>query len=481
MWIGRWITGSWLRGVKRITRSWPATSIVTTSTFFIRASTGEATRRDTPRRSSRWCPGSGRFSTASSGTTKHCCSSIAAILGLLLFLRLCRATLPPSGALFAAAAFAVNPLLIYLATSMQPESLMLLLSLLAMTLIWSWDDNPRFVTLVGAAVTTAAAILAKSPAACLAPVLASVVIRKLGTKAFTDVRIYAAGLVVIVPPLMWYLWAWRFWHLYGNSLGVSNESHFIGWDMLARPRFLRGILKWETIRVFTPAGWLLALAGLSTLSGRARLALIWYGAVWLFYIVSARTSGDDWSFYYHSISVAPACLLMGAGIAALEGGGVVPKRWAWLATRERWLGLLLATVTLLALVRATALTIEERDSNPSLMTMRRCVLQFQQYVPPNDFIVIHGGSMVDEYGRPVAYNESMAFAWMDRKGFNYGMQELSIDTLERIAARGGRYWIVRDDELQHGNLRAVADQRYHLVARCQSGYSLYDLHAGTLR
>jgi hypothetical protein len=102
-------------------------------------------------------------------------------------------------------------------------------------------------------------------------------------------------------------------------------------------------------------------------------------------------------------------------------------------------------------------------------------LQFLPYVPTNERIVVHGGTMVDEYGYPAAHNESMMFAWMDRKGFNYGTQELRIETLEKIAARGGRYWIVRHGELESGNLKELANTRYHRVAECGDSYYLYDL------
>src|SRR5206468_3395286 len=130
-------------------------------------------------------------------------SAIFGLLGLLVFVHLSRRALPPGAALFATAAFALNPLLVYLGDAMQPDPLMLLLSLVAMALIWRWDEHPRYRTLVAAAATTAAAILAKSPAAYLGLVLTYVVIRKLGPRAFTDVRLYGAGLLAALPPLAW--------------------------------------------------------------------------------------------------------------------------------------------------------------------------------------------------------------------------------------------------------------------------------------
>jgi len=403
-------------------------------------------------------------------------SSIAAVAALLLFAWLCRRVLPPTGVVFAVAAYAVHPLLVALATSMQPESVMLLLSLLAMTLIWSWDERPRRATLLAAAAAIAAAVLAKSPAAYLGLALAWVVLRKRGPQALTDPWNYAAALVALVPPLAWYAWAHQFWVLYGNSLGVSNESHFIGWDMLLPPGFLLGILKSES-RVFAHAGWLIAAAAVIAGPGRVRLALIWYAAVWVFYVVAARTSGDDWARYYHSISVAPACLLMGAGIAALADGRVAAGGSILSAKRQRLAALLLAGATLVLLVRGTVGMISGRDSNAAAYEMYRCVLQFQAQVSPTDLIVVRGGTMFDEYGHRVAYNEPMVFAWMDRKGFSLASEELAPETLERIAARGGRFWFARKEDLARADLARVVDTRYRRVAECGASYFLYDLRS----
>lgn len=403
---------------------------------------------------------------------------LSAILGsasLLLFVHLCRCILPPVGTVFAAGAFALNPLLIHLSTALQPEPLMLFLSLTAIVLLWHWQARPRYLTLLGTAIAIAAAILAKATAAYLGFVFAYAVLRHCRWKTCTDIKMYIAGLVAIVPPLAWYMWAARFWTLYGNSLGVSNESHFIGWDVLVPPAFLVGNLKWETLGVFTPLGWLLALAGLRAPRAWRELAMVWYGAVWIFYLIAARTSGDDWAFFYHSASVAPACLLMGAGYAALARGGIIPSSWRWLRSREPWLGRVCAVGTVVALIGATVVLIHARDNRTDLFEMRTCALEFVPHVPPTASIVVEGGAMFDEYGYPVAHNASMLFSWMDRKGFSYGVEELGLATLDRIAARGGRYWVVHRNELEHHHLQALADQHYRLVTACSPGYFLYDL------
>jgi hypothetical protein len=231
--------------------------------------------------------------------------------------------------------------------------------------------------------------------------------------------------------------------------------------MLRPPRFLVGLLKWETLAVFTPAGWLLAAAALGEPLARTHRFLVWYAAVCVFYLVTARTSADDWAFYYHGTSVAPACLLMGAGAGRLVG-------------RQRRLGSVLIAATILGLLSATGYLVYKRDHQRQLFAMRACVLELGRFIPPDGTIVVRGGEMRDEYGRPVAHNESMAFAWLDRKGFNYGDEELGVETLERIAARGGRYWIVRDGEMRP-ELRASVARRWKRVGTCEPGYVLYDL------
>jgi len=74
------------------------------------------------------------------------------------------------------------------------------------------------------------------------------------------VRSVCAAVLALAPPAAWYLWAGRFWILYGNSRGLSNESPFLGLDMLHRPEWVLGLLKWETLGVLMPLGWILLLA-----------------------------------------------------------------------------------------------------------------------------------------------------------------------------------------------------------------------------
>ncbi len=389
------------------------------------------------------------------------------LLSLALMAWLAARLLSTGGALLATAAFALNPLMVYLSTSIQPESPMIFFALAAFAFVVCWSQQPAFWKLLLASLVAGVAILAKSPAAAVGLTLAVVVIWKMGWKVLKDPWIYLAGVLGVLPPLLWYWWAHRFYVLYGNSLGLSNESHYIGLDLLFSPYFLVGNLKWETLFVFTPLGWLLAMVVFGAARRSFQPALIWYGAVWVFYILAARTSGDEWAYYYHCSSVAPACLLMGGGYVWLE------RR---LSTKPRFA---LAMCTLLSLVVMTALLIYKRDTNTDLQPVMEASRQFAELVPSTEKIVVKGGRKLDGMGFPVAYNEPMVFAWMDRKGFNYALEDLNLEMLERIHSRGGRYWVMRESEIvgmPEGMMQEV-ERRFTLLSRGPGGYHLYDLGA----
>ncbi len=401
-------------------------------------------------------------------------SAILGIGGLLLFAGLARRLLPEPGALAALAFYAVNPLLIHLSTAMQPEPLMLFFSLLAVVLFARWDRTGSTAMFFLAAAVLGGAILAKAPAACLGLVFAFVILRRSGLAALKDTRVWGAAVLALAPPTAWYLWARHFWVLYGNSLGLSNQSLFLGLDMLSGPGWVLGLLKWETLGVLMPLGWILLVAARHAPRRTTALPAAWLVSVWIMFIVSARTTAADWAFYYHSAAIAPACLLMGAGVAALCDSGAGRVLGLTPGRLRRGVAAALTAGMIVLLVAATVVVIRARDGREDLHAMRACGLRFVTKIPPDGRIVARGGSMYDSHGNKGAHDRSMLFAWLDRKGFTYGDQELSIPVLVGIAARGGRFWIAEADELRD-RLRQRVAERFRLLDQCEPGYYLYDL------
>jgi hypothetical protein len=340
-----------------------------------------------------------------------------------------------------------------------------------MALLWRWSEAPRFILLLGSAACLAGAALVKAPAIFCGLVLAWAVLRRQGRAAFRDPRVWAAAAVALVPPAVWYLWTRQFWLAYGNSLGLSNETHLLSPEMLRHPGFLRGIAGWEIKGVLTATGWLLALAAFAV-PARCRpirdFAMAWYVAMGIFYLVAADTTGDGWASYYHIASTAPACLLMGIGFAAL-------------VERSRGLGLALGGITLAALVATTCYALWLREVDPEEERLYDCARAASSYVPPDAWLLVGGGAGRDPHGHPVAYNDSRVFAWMDRHGFAYPQEAAGLATVERFAARGARFWLARPAELRDEALQRKANERWRLVLECKNTLLLYELRPGPTR
>lgn len=395
-------------------------------------------------------------------------SWLASLGALGLFAAFARRTLDAQAAGFAVAAMAVNPILVMLAVAPQPDPLSQLLALASMALLWRWLEGPRFALLLGSAACLAGAALVKAPALFCGLVIAWAVLRRQGRGAFRDPRVWAAAIVALAPPVAWYLWTRQFWLTYGNSMGLSNETHLLSLEMLRHPGFLRGIAGWEIKGVFTFVGWPLALAALTVRRPIRDFAMVWYASMCAFYLVAADTTGDGWASYYHLVSTAPACLLLGLGFAALVDG----------TARSRVLGLALGGLTLAALAATTVYALRLREVDPDEERFYDCARAATAYVPPGSWLLVRGGVKFDPHGHPVAYDDSRVFAWMDRRGFTYPVEDAGLATIERFSARGARFWLARPFELRDQAIRQRASERWRLVTQCNDTLLLYDLRPG---
>ena len=96
-------------------------------------------------------------------------------------------------------------------------------------------------------------------------------------------------------------------------------------------------------------------------------------------------------------------------------------------------------------------------------------------VPVDALIVTGGISRFDKYGKPIATDMPMLYAWMDRRGFSYPSEDLGFKTLDGLADRGGRYWIATQEELLRIGGREAVEQRYLWISDCRSYYSVFSL------
>ncbi len=425
------------------------------------------------------------------------------IFALIAFLLLARSLLPPWSALLAGLFFAMSPLLIKMATGLHPESMMFAFYLISILTFLRWMKEGRRTDYWAALIFTALAILAKSPAALLGIFFALLVISQHGLGVFRQGSLWLFAALALLPGILWYSHAHHLWLTYGNSLGVSNEWHWAGWDLFTNPKFVMGILSQEIHNVWMRAGCVVGAFALFSArwNQSTRVIVYWLTAVFIFYLVTCRTTGDDWAFYYHIVSVPPVALVFGLGTDYLRtvrfrrpayymiiscfflgmvflvvlgtlvatgsharnsllGAGVLGLAAVMMAALDRtgcldfrpgtgnwmketrasfvWCTLLVATMAVL-LEEARLVHFWYKSLVPDPFYLKAA--QIRPFLSKQGLIVASGGKERDEDGYPVAFNTPYLFYWLDRKGFNASWQGQSVEELRSFAARGARYFV----------------------------------------
>ena len=447
-----------------------------------------------------------------------------ALLTLAVFFRLAAYLLPPSGAVAAGLFFALSPLAVRISNTLQPEAWMLLTYILAVYGFVRWLDSGRWRDWALAAVATAVTILAKSSTAHIGILFAVLFIARQGWGALRRPSVWAMAAVALVPPLAWYAYAHGLWVHYGNSLGVSNEYHWIGWDFFTNPKFIKGILVSDVFFAWMPTGILVAVWGV-VMRFRERgtqVALAWLLAVAVFYVVASRTTDASWAVYYHVVSVPVVALLFGIGVEALGAlpGGQHGRGWwrspcprssrprrralrtprlgfgagrvswrpwprrSWLS--PHWPGLRgrgrrrggRPDLRRRQGGRAGHLDARRRDGRPrgargagggpprrdaAVLRLRAAVCAAGS---AGELIVVSGDHCTDADGYPVAYNEPFMFYWMDRKGFNLCTAQQSLPAVQAFARRGARFFAAKGSLPMKPGFEHVIRATYPVLSEC---------------
>lgn len=440
-----------------------------------------------------------------------------ALTTLWLFLLLARHTLPPPGAVAAGLFFAVNPIFIRLANSIQPEPLMLLGYVGAVYAFIRWLDDDRWWWYGWALAFTVLAVLGKVPAVHLGIVFVLFTLWRRGWREFLRPRLWLFAAGGLAPSVAWYHHAHEFWLTYGNSLGASNHRHIVGLQALTNPFYANGIAGIEVPYVWTAIG-LVAVVGALILGPRPRATwygLIWYVAVLIYYLVIAGTSAYGWAQYYHVVSVPPAALLVGSAVAA------VWTRVTGLDTAGRRTALLSALLALVLTVAA-----RRADPNLSLLPLVACAvatvafvvgqrvvrrgigggdgragtvatgmvacaaalaplsalrqtvserhphryvadyataMRFSPLIPPGVLIAASGGGCVSN--DESAYNAPWYLYWTDHRGFTPCRQQHTMPDVDSLVARGVRYFIAERRAMDpNPGFEAAMRGRYPVLA-----------------
>jgi hypothetical protein len=366
-----------------------------------------------------------------------------------------------------------------------------------------------------------------------------IVVERWGLKALRDLRLWSFALVSLLAPTLWYLHAHSLWLEYGNSLGVSDEAHWISFDLLSRPLYFLGILKLEVFNVWMPAGAILIVLVLAYFRPfkRMRLLLLWGASLAAYYVVTVRSAAHDPLHYYHVVSVPMAALAFGfaveflrdlnldrerllraasvSGVAVLALGvaGMLGASWQVLAAgtvaltiavglvspralsldRKAGQGVTPATqfrnvmfavcLALASMTLVTGVGLSLHRQLPSLRphTFMACAKEFAIKSAPGDLILVSGGTCSHPAGGRAAYNSPYFLYWMGRKGFTICTQRQAVDEVERFRLRGARFFVAEKEQLaQRTGFARALRKRYSVVAECQVAIMFSLREAGTL-
>jgi hypothetical protein len=383
---------------------------------------------------------------------------------------------------FAFAFFAFNPLIVEFSTSIQPEGLMILCYTASVHFFLKWLKNAETKDFWLAAIATALTLLAKATAAHVGLFFAVLLVQKYGLSIFRQTRVWLFGLVSLLPAVIWYAHAKSLWKNYGNSLGVSNEYHWVGADFFTNSYFIKGILFSELSVVWVYFG--LVVGAFAVVKGFreeiVRRSLLWLASIFVMYVVAARTTADDWASYYHIFSIPPAALLFGFGAGKFfEAFGSLFNFYGDFPAAEKLKKVVLVAAVGVSIVAAFAL--EAKQIRANLLQNRvadesyACARQLRPALRREGLILVSGSHCVDPDGYQVAYNASFMFYWLDRKGFNVCTEEQSVEKVREFAARGAKYFVAQKSIVaQKNGFEAELKRAFPLVAECDE-FFVFDI------
>lgn len=401
---------------------------------------------------------------------------------LFFFFRLAREYLTEFASIIAFSFFALNPLVVDLSTAIQPEGLMLFSYIAAVYFFVRWLKTNSNAFFCGAVAMTALALLAKAPAAHVGLFFGILLIEEYGLHVVKQHKVWLFGILSILPAALWYVHAKNLWLTYGNSLGVSNEHHWIGLDFFTTGYFIEGILRSEFYYVWASFG--LIVGAFAIWKGRsesvAKHSLLWLASIFALYILAARTTAEDWANYYHVFSIPPVALIFGFSIKKIwdycEEFGVGFSSRSLVANAGRSSLILVVTFSILATLLFEAKQVRanflgKRLSDPGHI----CAQQMKPEMKTDGLIVASGGYCVDKNGYALAYNASFMFYWLERKGWNMCVEEQSIDKINAFALKGAKYFAAQKLMLnEKPGFEEGLRKNYLAISECDE-FILFDL------
>lgn len=401
---------------------------------------------------------------------------LAGLISLWIFLLVARDLLGSLGAAVAVACVAVAPLSVFVGTAVQSDGVMLAAVLVTVfaTIRWTSDESSwrslRWPALVALSLTVAG--LMKPTALHVGLVVAAVITMRRGWRALLRPCVAGVAAIGLGVPLAWTLHARTIFQSTGLSLGISNEHHFAGTELITNPALLRNIaglqFRWVWGLALIPAAYSVATR---MRSDAVRVGLSWLGAAVVMLLVAGRTTGDEWAYYYHVVSVPPVALLAGAGLSEAH------TRLRRTAIGIRRPAALLVTTTLAVVamcspwLKSSIATVRPRTASPLFV----CAQTIRSSLPTG-LMLTSGGIRLDDAGHDVAHDAPYMFHWLNRQGWTLPIEDQTTKSVEEFASKGATFFFAEHEAMQEkpgfeANLRS----RFRVVAACPGTATVFAL------
>ena len=452
---------------------------------------------------------------------------LLSLFAVIYFFKLASLLLPRNAAVAALAVFAVNPMAVEMAPAIQPEPIMFFFYIAGIYHFIKWWQLEHKVHYWLSLLCTVLAILSKLPAIHVGLLFLFLSLSKYGNSAFFRKDLISYALLTLCLTVLWYGHAKSLWIDYGNSLGMSNEAYLrVGVVPLLRalPSIVIGLLKIETKYIWTPLGIFLGIWALMVNKKDALHKAVWYWlvALCIFYILTGRTTGQSWAYYYHIISAPLASLLIGFGFMQTRNvylnsrnltilaivimvlgipflGAKISNILNWKMANDIVMlgGFTMVLTGILLLVRAnfkladgnmvfssglwmtvlqtfcfagtlvfSVWVIGQNWRPTEMIPAYNCAKNFEDKVTNGSLIAVSSPSGLDEYGMPRANNTPYLFYWMNRKGFTVAMENQTLEYLEDLRARGARY-LVAEKLFLRADFEKAVRSRFKLLDECE--------------
>jgi 4-amino-4-deoxy-L-arabinose transferase-like glycosyltransferase len=385
-------------------------------------------------------------------------SLIFSLAAMLVFFRLGKYLFEERTSKIVSLLFAISPLLNIVSDTIQPESVMFFFYIASVFTFLKWFENQSTKYFILAIFCIACSLLAKITAGHIGILFLLLILFQKNWKFLFTPKVLLFGFFGLVPAILWYRYSHNFYIQYGNSLGLSNEYAWIGFDFFTDPYFITGIIKNELHNIWMTTGPIILLLAISltdiTKKSYFRFAIFWLIAIFAFYIIASRTTADSWAYYYHIFSAPVSSILIGSSIVLLYDKYFRNLNLSIDFSKFRSL----LNNSIVPLILSILIILQVAFTFRAIFKIKKGVFQSSEYyasvpklseiIPRNSIVLASGGICTDDKGYPVAFNSSYFFYWLNLKGFNICTAGQTLENVKSFADKGTRFFIAEKSALK---------------------------------